>query len=589
MQNIFHNIKIAKYFSVILVSLFSILMASSASAAVIYIFPDKGNFDLKQDVIVDIKINSEGEAINAAQATISWPSSNLEFVEFKKDNSAFNFWVQDPILESDGRSLSFIGGTPKGISGNALQVLRIRFKASGAGSAAITFSNTAITASDGKGTNVLSVSKGATFSIGSQAVVQPETPTEVPQPVVVQRPPVIAKNLPQVPEITVPLYPDSEKWYNYLGQAVALWKVPDDVVSMAVKFDQNPNSVPQTAEKELATGKKLGTLEEGVWYIHVRFRNNIGWGPTDHYRIAVDTTPPTAFEVTTNEGETTDNPAPILKFKSSDALSDIAEYQIKIDDQEIIRINPDGFDSSFTLPLQPPGIRNIIVKAQDRAENSVSDNITLEILPISSPSITFITKEIFSDEEQGLTIKGTALPSINIILEVYQLQKNGTRGEVADKSTTLTDEIGNWEFTFDKSFRNGQYIIAVKAQDKRGALSLEVESSKVNIKSRPIIQIGFIQLGKGGAALFLLFLLIAGFGGGIWFYKIRQGKLNLRVSFAESEITKIFQLLKSDVNELKKSIQTPTPSDDEYSFKRIEENFKKMESYIKKGVGKINK
>ena len=96
-------------------------------------------------------------------------------------------------------------------------------------------------------------------------------------------------------------------------------------------------------------------------------------------------------------------------------------------------------------------------------------------------------------------------------------------------------------------------------------------------------------MGKGGATIFLFLVLIFGFLGGVWFYKKRQGRLTMRVSFAESEVTKIFQLIREDAERLSKAIKTPTTSEDEYGLKRLQENIQKMETYLKKGLEKIKK
>lgn len=157
------------------------------------------------------------------------------------------------------------------------------------------------------------------------------------------------------------------------------------------------------------------------------------------------------------------------------------------------------------------------------------------------------------------------------------------------EAATCADEKGNWEFTFDEPLRNGRYVVTARGQDSRGALSLVVESPEVRVKSKPIIQIGPLLLGKGGAALFLLLLLVAGFGGGIWFYRKRQEKLAMRVSFTESEIAKIFQLMRADTERLAKAKETAADSDDEYALKRLQENIQKMEGYLKKGIEKIKK
>lgn len=576
--------KITKYFFTFSVVLLFLASAHSVFAAVIYILPEQKNFSIGEEFIIDIKIDSEGESINAAQAAINWPTSILEFVEAEKTGSVFNFWVEEPNLSGDLNSLSFIGGAAKGISGAALQIFKIKFKTRGAGAAEISISDAAITASDGKGTNILSKIKGASYGVWEEVIQQ----EPMSQPVKVEREAIPAKNLPQKPELTVPLYPDQAIWHNYLGEVTALWNVSADITAAAAIIDRSPNTIPYIAEKELTTGRNFGIFEDGIWYIHARFRNNIGWGPAAHFRFAIDTKPPLPFEITVLEGETTDNPAPVIQFKSSDSLSGLNGYEIKINNSETIKILSADFAGNFTLPLQAPGAYRVVVRAIDEAGNSVEDSVDIEILPIPSPTITFVTREIFFEEERGLNIKGTALPNINVLLQVEQALEQG-KGEVVAKRTAQADDRGNWEFTFDQPLRNGRYILTAQSQDARGALSLAVESQEIRVKPKPIIQIGIFQLGKGGAALFLLLILVIGFGGGVSFYRKRREKLVLRVGFTELEITKIFKLIADDVDKLSKSLETPAASDDEYALKRLRENIAKMESYLKKGVEKIKK
>ena len=421
--------------------------------------------------------------------------------------------------------------------------------------------------------------------------VPPVPPAEalpLEQPQIIVRPPVKAQVLPSLPQVRVPLYPDMSRWYNYLGDIIVLWDVPDDVVGVATIIDHSPNTAPQMAEKELATGKKFGVLEEGIWYAHVRFRNNIGRGPTAHYRIAIDTKPPRVFEIILPEGEVTDNPAPILRFRTSDELSGLEKYQIKIDDGETIQLAATEFLGSFALPIQVPGKREVVIQAVDLAGNSTEDDVTLDIIPIPSPVITFITTELFSDESKGLTVIGTALPDSNVLLEVKQALKH-TGGEVVAKVATKADDKGNWEFTFSEPLRNGKYIVAVQSQDSRGAVSLVVESEEVQVRDKPVIQVGPLRLGKGGAALILLAVLAVSFSAGAWFYRKRQGQLVLRVGSVGNEVTKIFKLIGEDIERVSQARQTPTLGDDEYAFKRLQENIKRMEGYLKKGIEKIKK
>lgn len=562
----------------------SAAFASVAEAATLFVAPPSSEIGVGEKITVDIKIDSEGVSLNAAQAVIRFPKDTLEVVSFDKIDSSFSFWLEEPNFSNTDGIISFTGGTPYGISGGSIQVLKIVFAAKGSGSGAITLSDAAITASDGSGTNILSKTVDAAFAIVAKKETPaiPQSQQVIPEPQQIVRKAAPTGKLPVKPILKVPLYSDDTQWSNLTSQFNVSWDLPLDVYGVSTALNREPNFAPVKSEG-LFDNKTFAALSDGVWYLHVRFRNDLGWGPTSHYRLAVDTALPLGFEIIVVEGETGDNPMPTLQFKTNDALSGLKEYQVRIGDGDLIKIPASEFSGTYKLPLQSPGIRLVTVKAVDQADNTLEDSVALETIPIASPTITFVTKELFSDEEKGLTIKGAALPRINILLRVYRKE-----ALIAD-GVARTDEKGNWEFTFDQTFKNGSYQATAQSQDARGALSLVVESPPIKIKSKPIIQIGPLQLGKGGAALALLLVLISGFGGGIWFYKKRQEKLAMRVAFTESEITKIFQILKEDVGRLSQAIGTPTTGDDEYAIKRIQENIQKMEAYLKKGVEKIKK
>lgn len=579
------SIKFYKTLALIFI-LIAFFIPAAVSAAVLYVTSEKTGFNVGDKFTANVRIDGEGMGINAAQATVQYSNDVLEVVNTEKTGSIFEFWLREPEFSNDTGRLVFVGGATSGFSGKALQVLKINFRVKGGGSANITLTDAAVTASDGSGTNVLSTLRGIQITAASKTEEPAAAP--IPPPQQITRPAVPSAKLPVKPAIEVPLYPNQDRWYNIPAVFFASWQLPPDVIKVAAALNKNPIAAPEKSEG-LFDNKTFESLQDGIWYLHVRFQNNLGWGPAAHYRLAVDTQPPLGFEIGILEGETTDNPTPIIQFNTSDALSGLKEYLVRIGDSDLIPIIPADFAGSFKLPLQGPGKRQIIVKAVDQADNGIENSLDIEILPIASPVITFTPRELFSEDEQGLAVKGTALPNINVLLKIQKVLRKG-RGEIVGNSIVRSDDKGNWEFTFGElPLRNGRYVVLAQSQDARGALSLIVESPEVRVKSKPIIQIGPFQLGKGSAALLLLLILIAGFGGGIWFYKKRQEKLTMRVAFTESEITKIFQFLKQDIDQLRKSLQTPTTGDDEYALKRLQENIQKMEAYLKRGVEKLKK
>lgn len=569
--------RIIKYLIIISISVF--FAADFVEAATLNLNLSKNVFVVGDQFTAEVRIDTEGAGINAAQTNVTFSKNILQVTSVDRIDSAFNFWLEEPSYSNEEGIISFLGGSTGGLEGKSLKVINIVFKIKSAGEANINFVGAAVISSDGSGANVLSGTKGVSITA---------TPTGeiivIPPPLT--KPPVISKNLPIKPEVNIALYPDPQKWYNVSAGFSAKWDLPLDIISAAAVINKDPNFNPRVSEG-LFDNKDFPALGDGVWYLHVRFKNNIDWGQTNHYRFAIDTEPPVAFKVNVLEGLATDNPAPTLEFETSDALSSLKEYQIKINDKESVKISASEFEKSFKFSLQSPGKKQVTVKAVDFADNSAVTTFTIDIIPIQSPNIAFLDREIISNgDEKVLTVNGTALSDVDILVKLYL-------GEtLIAEGTSRSDDKGNWGFTYSQPLRIGTYKLTVQGKDSRGALSELVESPDIKVITRPIIQIGRFSIGPRGAIGVLLALLAAGFAGGVWFYnfyKKREGKLASRISFAESEITKIFKLINDDIKNLYKALETSVSTDDEYALKRLQENVQKMEEYIKKGIEKISR
>lgn len=547
---------------------------SVSHAATFFLVPPSATVGVGDKITLSVKIDGEGVGFNGAQATIHYPKETLQVSSIDKSTSAFSFWLEDPNFSNNDGIISFIGGTPYGVSGSSVEVIKISFTTKGSGSAEISFGDAAITASDGSGTNILSKLSSSVLNVSPA-----RTASQIQQ---ITRIPVAAQGLPAKPNVQIPLYMDESLWYGIESPFNITWDLPADISGISTAVNKQPNSVPSEKSEGLFDNKPYEPLGDGIWHMHVRFRNNIGWGPTTHRKIAIDTMPPLGFDITSPDSESTDNPAPTIQFKTRDALSGLREYAIRIGDSDLIRIPADQITGDYQLPKLAPGNYRIIVKAIDRADNSVENSINFNILPIQSPSITFVTRSLFSDENGGVTVKGTALPNIDVLVSLVS-----SAGSVAGKGTARSNENGNWEFLFTDSLKNGTYKVKAISQDERGALSVEVESENISVTSKPIIQIGNLKLGKGGAMLVLLLVIVTGFVGGFLFYKKRQEKVNLRVLTAESDLDKLTKIVKDDFKKLEEAHATPATADDEFMLKKMEGNINKMETYLKKGIKKI--
>ena len=363
------------FLSGLAVLIFAVSGPAMAHAASYTLVANKGTFVVGDSFMVDLKINSADVGINAAQATLSFPKDKLQVVTVDKTSSVFNFWLQGPDYSNDAGTVSFIGGNQNGLAGTDLEVLRVTFKVTAPGPVALVFTDGAVTASDGSGTNVLSAMNGLQLT---SITTQDATLIKPPQ---IVRPAVPTGVLPVKPSVTVPLYPDSAAWYAHVSPFIAQWTLPKDVTSVATAVDRQPAFDP-TASGGLFDNETFDPLEDGIWYLHVRFRNAIGWGPTLHYRIGIDTAPPLDFSVASPDGLVTENVAPSISFLAKDQPSGILDYKILVDGT----LATTTLLTAYTLPPQAPGKHDILVQAYDRAGNMTESRMAIDIL--EAPLIT---------------------------------------------------------------------------------------------------------------------------------------------------------------------------------------------------------
>ena len=355
--------------------LFSIGSPSVASAASYNLTADKETFVIGGTFSVDVKIESADVGVNAAQATITFPKDMVQVTGIDKSTSSFDFWLQGPSFSNDTGEVTFIGGSQSGISGKSLEVVRITFKVKGSGAVNIIFTDGAITASDGSGTNVLTAMNGLKLtSITTQDSLLIKPPQII-------RPATAATGLPIKPVLTVLFYPDSTAWYANVSKFIVQWDLPKDITDVATAIDQRPTFDPSVSEG-LFNNKTFSPLADGVWYLHVRFKNSIGWGPTMHYRIGIDSAPPLSFSITSPDGFTTANVAPSIAFATNDQPSGISNYRILINN----KLATTTTLLTYTLPPQPTGKQTIAVQAVDKAGNTTESRIAIAIQEV--PLIT---------------------------------------------------------------------------------------------------------------------------------------------------------------------------------------------------------
>ena len=539
------------YTAGIITGLMFVVVPIQAFAATLFLVPQRSTVGLHDTLVVDVRVDSGGVGFNATQATIHFPKELLVATDPDIKTSAFNFWIQQPLVSNDKGTISFIGGSAYGVSGGSIQIARLTFTPKGAGAATLSISDAAISSSDGKGSNILSTTTDTTITVSSARTVA-ATPAPAPTPVVTQvvRTPSAASALPKLPEISIPFYPDGSAWYGIVSPFAVSWNLPSDISGVNSAINHDPNFVLSAASIGVFDSENFSALSDGVWYLHVRFKNSMGWGPTLHRRIAIDTVPPIGFKVTQNGSTDLTDPRATLNFKTSDALSGLQGYQVRVDNSASPLIMASSSPASFTTQPLTPGDHNVQVQALDMAGNGVVSAISVHVNPIKAPVITFVPVQLFLSNNEGPTIEGTARSNEEVLISLVQ------DGSEVESGVSVADAFGTWSFTSGTVLSAGNLEIHVRSQDARGAMSDEVISPQISVGERPVMQIGSLSVGFQGAIvlmllLILLLVLVCVF---VWRWVRRSHRTftGTLACLAETDLANVFASERADLNILRK-------------------------------------
>lgn len=558
--------------------MFGFIFSLPVEAATLELGLEKDITSPKDDVVVSVTINSEGQDVNTAQATISFPANLLEVIKIDRANSVFSFWLEEPSYDNSKGSITFVGGSTSGFSGASLKVMQVSFRVKGSGTGRLGVTNASINASDGTGSNVYTTAKGLDIDIPTtsefEAVKLEKAKGEA----------TIASTLPAQMIPNIPFYPDPTKWNNRSASFQASWNIGSDVIKVGEALNQIANFTPEVRDDALIGNKIFPTLDDGIWYLHLRASNNIGWGPTSHYRLAIDTMPPTPFKITSDSTFKTNNPKPTISFVSSDLVSGIKNYTISLNGSTIATVD----SSKFTFDPLLPGIYRLVVTAIDNAGNSTSQVETLEILPIESPQITYVSRRVIVGEE-GITTGGTALVGVEIIIQVQNSQE-----QIVAEQTVSVDSNGNWNMVINKDLKLGDYHLLVKARDNNMASSFPVISDLIKVRPRPVLTLGSLEITQTWFFISLIIILLGSFGSGwLSYYKWKE-RLDKRAVVAQRDIVNVFDNLNKDIVDLLKKVMDNNISSSElpemnYILKKMAEKIEKSRKYIVDNIRKINK
>ncbi|MDP2856283.1 MAG: hypothetical protein Q8N90_04220 [bacterium] len=480
MQHYNSNLKIRFYFFVVVLSFsFFIFSLNTVKAATLYFSPSSGSYNVGQSFSTSIYVSSLDKAMNAASGTVTFPSDKLEIVSISKANSIFSLWVQEPVFSASAGTLNFEGIVLNpGFSGASGKIISINFKVKAMGGASLVFSNGAILANDGQGSNILTDLGKASF-VFEPAISGTQAPkTSTPSGVV---------GAPLAPVVTSGTHPDPEKWYP-TNDPQFNWQVPAGITGVRFSYSSDPRSVPSFSYEPSVISKEYENIPDGVWYFHLQFKNSNGRGNISHFRFQIDTRPPDQFEIVLVSGSESDNPRPTITFETTDSLSGMDYYKIKIGDGDFMSkfLEEIAKDNPYTLPVQAPGKHTLIVQAVDKAGNVTTVVQEFVVSALEPPIIEDYPKELNSGAP--LIIKGRTYPNANVNLWI-QFGR-----EEPQKQSVRSYSDGNFIYISTQKLDNGVYKLWAEVVSDYDAKSNASETLGFVVRPAALFRIGSVAI-----------------------------------------------------------------------------------------------
>ncbi|MFH1656963.1 MAG: cohesin domain-containing protein [bacterium] len=333
--------------SLILVA-FSVSPAT-AGATTLYLAPQSQNIYQGDSFLVEIRIDTAGEDINAVEANLNFPAELLQAVDISNGSSIFNLWAKVPTEDSTGK-ISFIGGVSKGFKGDGL-LAKISFLAKQSGQAIINFKeDSKVLLNDGQGSE-----SPTNFLAGDYMIITKPA---------------------GLPIVSSGSHLDQNKWYNK-NTLQLYWDLTNETeYSYLLSFDPlaKPDNNPDKPAGELVWVGALEYkgLDDGIYYFTLKQKPAAkDWSEIVRFKAMIDNTLPEVFIPQIGNSPAIMDGQHFLSFNATDETSGIDYYEVK-EQPRLLGIAQSGTWQKAESPylLTDQSLRSIIkVRAVDKAGN----------------------------------------------------------------------------------------------------------------------------------------------------------------------------------------------------------------------------
>ena len=147
--------------------LFASFSTQAQTGAVLKLVPASGTFYVGKTFDVSIVVDTGPQAINAIAAELHFSPEIIQVTNPAAGSSIVSLWSAPPTFSNEEGIVRLQGGIPSpGVKTSQGVVTTLTFRAMQPGNVSLIFTgNSQVLANDGRGTNILSLTVGATYRI----------------------------------------------------------------------------------------------------------------------------------------------------------------------------------------------------------------------------------------------------------------------------------------------------------------------------------------------------------------------------------------------------------------------------------------
>ena len=207
---------------------------------------------------------------------------------------------------------------------------------------------------------------------------------------------------------------------------------------ISTSSDFNPTTKYDPPIDEIALNDDF--LDDGIQYLTMQYKNQVGWGAILHRKILIDTVPPEKFAINVRAGNSA-TAFPLITFEAKDTISGIERYEMSIADGEPVPITPDEAKLGYLLKNLEDGTYTIRVTAYDLAGNKTESSVPVLITAGWTPPLEIVVESTIWDLFKGKNLVIILLILIIIGLATYILSLRKAQEHKEQKLRKETKEI----------------------------------------------------------------------------------------------------------------------------------------------------